>query len=274
MPAKRKADSTPSSSYKRARTTPKKKATRKMPKATKATQDKSGYAAIFKNPMLNHPPCQLTDSFRGATVPLVLNSTRSLMPNSVGNHAGLMFRPSLNNCFKNTTAVSGNDILVWDADYTSHPEYDSLADLQNTALRVRFLAVGIQLIYTGSADSRSGTITYGFSNSPETISPDGNSLPDMHMDSGIVPIKNGGNTFMLRPFDRPGFIPIGNMASEYFNGCILIVNGCDPSDILVRSKVYVEIIPDPASVLADSARPSPAGVDPKVPFQTHTVKQD
>lgn len=224
--------------------------------------------------MKNWPPVQLVDSFRGATVPLVLSSTRSLMPNSLNDHAGLMFRPSLNNCFKNTTSVSGNDILVWDDNYSSHPEYDGLSDLQNSALRVRFLVAAIQLTYTGNADSRSGTITYAFSNSPETISSDGNSLPDMHMDSGITPIKSTGNTFIIRGFDRPGFIPIGNIASEYMSGCILVVNGCDPKDILVRSKIYVEIIPDPSSILADSAKPSPAGPDPKVPYVSHSVKQD
>lgn len=272
MPAqKRKATNQRVTGAKRMATSSKPKTTMKSVSKISAPKEKAMYEKILRDPMSVNTPIALPDYFRGRTCPLVLNHTFSFGKNTAGTHGALSIRPELSSFYRSSGSASLNSALGWNS-WLAHPEYSGLANLSSSVHRYRVLAMAVNVQYTGPNQDRGGTITYAFSNEIAGLTLDGTSIPDAHMDSGIIPVSAKGSTFVLRPFDRPTFVQVLNGAYEYINSLTLVANSIDPDDLLVRSRVFIECIPNPESTLADSAVPSPSGGgDVAVPYNTHSV---
>lgn len=273
MPAqKRKATTTrktPAKRYAPTKTTVKRTSTISK-RTTAASPSVSRYFQILKDPFGgNCQPCVYPDQFRGLSVAACLKS-QFYMPGNDDLTAGACWvRSSLANFRQAMDGLSTFSSLSW-GDYTDHPEYGSGMNLSSTANRFRPLCLGVRVSSTARNDEVEGRINYLVANETITLT-DANNFPDAHAHSGSFTLSKKPKTIILRNFDRPTFINDTSNPAEYSNRLYLAFNG-DPSNILIETVLYIELIAKPEGALSEMARPSEASpMDVGTPMVTTSI---
>ncbi|AXH74330.1 MAG: hypothetical protein [Cressdnaviricota sp.] len=276
MPAqKRKAESQRVTGSKR-RTVAKKKTPSRQTKSIlsrtspKATKETDLYRKILASPMSVNVPVQFPDQYRGRTCPLLLSQKLSFGKNTAGTHGGIRFQPRISSFWSATGSASLMSSLGWNATQ-SHAEYDALSNLSVSVSKYRIIAMGCSVQYVGANDSRAGTISYCFNNDMDELTLTGDSFADLHADSGILAIGTKPMEFVCRPFDHPRFVGEEASCESYINSLTLACEGVNPDDLLVKTKVFIEAVPQASSTLADSSTPSPVSGEVAVSYHTNSV---
>lgn len=235
------------------------------------------YQKLLANPMAyGNTAIAYPDAFRGKSVPLCLSATPVHGLGTTTELGAIRFEPSLDAFSASSTVASEFTGIYWTGNQ-EHPEYQSQSNLKTNIARYRILAIGVSVQYVGPQDSIGGTLSYQFSNVRSSDSTDGSTFADSHSDSGIMGISRKPIVFCMRPFDKPQFILPNANAQNYMNSLSLVTRGVNNTDILIKTKMFIECVPLTTSILHDSAVPSPLGTDVQPAYHSNAVirtKQD
>lgn len=224
---------------------------------------------MMRNPFKQFHPVALHDSYRGETVGLILSQTIPLVTSASSTFSAIKFRPSLEGFYAVNNAAATITSTTF-GNFSEQFEYQAGQQLLTNTAKFRILAYAVECSYTGAQDAMSGTITHIYRHQTGNLPDDASTWDDTHATSGIQPISRKQFTYVIRPVDSPRFQSLNANCEDYIGGLGLAFNNVNFSDMLVKTRIFVEVIPQSESALADTAKPSPYhGTPVQTPNSAH-----
>lgn len=217
----------------------------------------SAYNAMMRNPFKTNTPVQLHDNYRGETSGLILSQTIPMISSSTSTYSAVKFRPSVEGFYALNQATDTITATSFASGFTSHHEYQSGQNLLINAAKFKILCMGVEVSYVGPQDAMSGTIRHYYRQQTGNVPSDASTWDDIHSSSGIQPISRKKFTYVVRPVDIPRFQSLNANCEDYIGGLALAFDGVDFNNILVKTRIFLEAVPQSESTLADTATQSP-----------------